>query len=224
MTGDAFDRVLNELGSAIVAGRVPPGHVESVDAIVERTGVSRSIVREAVRVLVAIGLLFAGRRVGLRVLPAESWDVLSPHVVRWRLLAAEAASQVAELQELRRAIEPAAAALAASRRTSAEAVELLEAAAELETARDADEFLAADRRFHALLLASSRNAMFVRLQDVVGEALQDRARGTANFPPRDTALSLHRAIAVAVQQGRSTAASDACEALIVTGAVVPAAR
>ncbi|MFS2032120.1 hypothetical protein ACEN85_18700 [Curtobacterium sp. CT11-45] len=99
-----FDRVLDGLGAAIVDGSLPTAHRDSIDGFVTRTGSSRSIVREAVRVLVGLGLLSAGRRVGLRVLPASEWDVLDPRVIGWRLAGPERGGVLGELRALRRAV------------------------------------------------------------------------------------------------------------------------
>lgn len=111
----AFARALEQLGRAIVDGELPAGHIDTVEGFVERTGASRSVVREVTRVLGTLGMLCAGRRIGLRVLPREHWDVLDPHVIRWRMAGPEedAAAAADELRALRHAIEPAAAAAAA---------------------------------------------------------------------------------------------------------------
>ncbi|HEY0248291.1 MAG TPA: FCD domain-containing protein [Gryllotalpicola sp.] len=224
MTGrGAFDGVLDGLGAAIVSGRVPAGHVESVEAIVARTGVSRSIVREAVRVLVAAGLLSAGRRVGLRVLPDTSWDALNADVIRWRLDAPSRAAQLTELIEVRLAFEPPAAAAAALRRTDAEAARLSELADAIAAAASPDAFFAADVGFHSLLLACSRNAMFARLQTVVAEALRERSLGGhPRYPadPRD--VELHGLIAAAVGAERPQEASARTRELVERNSNRPA--
>lgn len=107
--GQAFSRVLETIGRAIVSGELPPGHVDTVEGLGQRTGASRSIVREATRVLVSLGLVSAGRRVGLTVLGRDRWDVLDPAVIRWRLDSPDRERQVDELRALRLAIEPEAA-------------------------------------------------------------------------------------------------------------------
>ncbi|WP_191284285.1 FadR/GntR family transcriptional regulator [Pseudolysinimonas yzui] len=170
--------MLNELGSAILSGEMDEGHRETVDSLVWKTGASRSVVREATRVLVSLGLLKAGRRVGLRVLGHHEWNTLHPRVVRWRLASPDRARQLSELRDLRHAVEPEAARLAALRRGDGQVTALLRATAELGDARDDPErFLHADRKVHGLVLASSGNLMFARLQGVVDEALRDRAFG-----------------------------------------------
>lgn len=93
----AFERVLHTLGRAIVDGVLPAGHADTIEGLVQRTGASRSVVREASRVLGALGMLSAGRRVGLVILGPEHWDVLDPLVVRWRLVGPDSDAQLLSL-------------------------------------------------------------------------------------------------------------------------------
>ncbi|MFZ7086688.1 FadR/GntR family transcriptional regulator [Curtobacterium sp. RRHDQ10] len=222
----AFHRVLDDVGSAIVAGTLPAGNVDSTDGLVERTGASRSIVREAVRVLVALGMLSSGPRVGLRVLPAERWDVIDPLVIRWRLDGPDRPAALADLRELRRAIEPAAAAAAArviggsdGRRRPAPTcapppgVAVLAAADRLRRAADAhdgDAFLAADRDLHGAVLSLSGNAMFARLQRVVEQALEERA----GIGPDEHDVDLHGVLARAIAAGDADGAAAAMREVV----------
>lgn len=210
-----FDRVLDGLGTAVVDGTLPAGHTESIDGFVGRTGASRSIVREAVRVLVGLGLLSAGRRVGLRVLPVTEWDVLDPRVIGWRLAGPDREAALVELRALRRAVEPAAAAAAAQRASDASCGDgpeaLLAAADRLASAAgagDAVTFLQADRDLHRLVLALSGNAMYGRLHRVVGRALDERA----GIGPDAHDVRLHADLARAVVDGDPAGAAAAmCE-------------
>jgi DNA-binding FadR family transcriptional regulator len=203
--GAAFRRVLDRLGWAIVDGDLAPGASDTVDAIVARTGASRPVVREATRVLVSLGMLSAGPRVGLRVRPPADWDLLDPQVIRWRLASAGRAAQLAELRELRLAVEPEAARLAAGRSGSASAAGLREATdalAAATTARDRAAFLAADRRFHAALLAAAGNPMLARLSAVIDEALEERTPdGVVRWEVAAADVDLHEALALAVAAG-----------------------
>lgn len=212
-----FDRVLDELGTAVVVGTLPPGRTDSIDGFVTRTGASRSIVREAVRVLVGLGLLSAGRRVGLRVLPASEWDVLDPRVIGWRLAGSDRDQVLAELRALRRAIEPAAAAAAAERASDASCQDRLEAllaaADRLAAATgpdDAAAFLQADRELHRSILGMSGNAVFRRLGGVVARALDERA----GIGPDLHDVALHVAIARAIASGDAAAAAAAMREIV----------
>lgn len=229
----AFERALDQLGTAIVDGTLPPGHADTVDGFVTRTGASRSVVREVTRVLTTLGMLSAGRRVGLRVLDQEHWELLDPHVIRWRLDGPDRAVQLDELRALRRAVEPEAAAAAARAvgrdgaepaagavgHRDEERVAALAGAAEAMTAAaaagDPGAFLAADRALHAAVLALSGNGMFVRLGGVIEEALRSRAlHERADLPPDPHDLALHREVARAIIAGQEARARDALAEIV----------
>lgn len=216
--GAAFRRVLDLLGAGIVDGSLAAGASDTVDAIVARTGASRPVVREATRVLVALGMLSAGRRVGLRVRPRADWDLLDPQLIRWRLASGDRAAQLEELLGLRLAVEPEAARRASVRRTDADVAALREATAALADAtraRDRDAFLAADSRLHGVLLAAAGNAMLVRLGAVIDEALRERTpAGRMHWSCAAADVAEHEALVAAV------AAGDAAEAEAVMRRIV----
>lgn len=80
-------RVLDALGLAITAGEHPAGSVVRTDEVAQRFDVSRTVVREVVRVLESMHLVASRRRVGVTVRPTEEWNVYDPQVIRWRLVA-----------------------------------------------------------------------------------------------------------------------------------------
>lgn len=212
-----FERVLDQVGAAVVSGAVAVGSRRSVDDLVTWTGASRSIVREAVRVLVALGLLSARRRVGVTVLGVGEWDVLDPRVVRWRLRGPDGDRVAAELRELRAAVEPAAAAAAARRAALDACADRREAlrttADELAAAATRDDrldFVAADVRFHALVLDLSGNTLYRRLHQVVGQVLRERG----SIRPDRHDVGLHLALADAVLDGRPDDAAATMRAIV----------
>ncbi|MGL3200095.1 MULTISPECIES: FCD domain-containing protein [Curtobacterium] len=208
-----YDRVLDELGSAVVHGTFGTESV-SIEDLVVRTGASRSIVREAVRVLVGAGLLRARRRVGIVALSADEWDVLDPRVVGWRLTGPDRQAALDELRALRRAVEPAAAAAAAAVRGDVAGLEALLASADrLAAATGPDAaatFLQADRDLHRRVLDRSGNALFRRLHGVVERALDERA----GIGPDAHDVRLHVALARAVADGDPTAARSAMQEIV----------
>src|SRR5258708_21024445 len=111
--GDLHARVVDDLGEAIIAGRLTEGTVIDLSAVEQRLGVSRSVVREALRVLANLGLVEARHKVGTRVLPRSQWNLLHPQVITWRAGAADGDAQLRDLLQLRLAVEPLAARLAA---------------------------------------------------------------------------------------------------------------
>lgn len=203
----AFARVLGELGRSIVAGELPVGPAGTIDELTAHVGASRSVVREVTRVLGTLGMMSAGQRVGLTVLPPERWDVLDPLVIRWRLDSAGRRVQIDEIRALRRAVEPAAAAAAARamRDGAASLVDMEHAAVQMQeaaVATDALTFFRADRDFHAAVLAASGNMMFARLQAVIDESLHDRAlRERADRDPEARDVELHVMVVSAVVRG-----------------------
>lgn len=154
--------VVDDLGRRITAGTVAPGAVFTVARLEADYQVSRTVVREAVRVLESLRLVESRRRVGLRVRPRDEWCALDPQVITWSLEGPFRQRQLAALMELRVAIEPVAAELAATRASTAQRAELNRLAEQLrflgEQSKGNDpEFLAADLAFHDTLLLASGN-------------------------------------------------------------------
>lgn len=196
-------RVLAELGPAIASGAYPPGTVLRIDELERQYGVSRTVVREAVRVLEAMHLVEPRRRVGVTVRRTEEWNVFDPAVIRWRLAGADRPRQLRSLTTLRAAVEPAAAALAAAAATAEQCRALTVLAAEMAAAgraADLDAYLVHDVAFHRTVLSASGNEMFARLGDVVAEVLAGRTEHHVMFSaPDPAAITLHVRVAEAVR-------------------------
>jgi DNA-binding FadR family transcriptional regulator len=212
-------RVLASLGPAIAAGEHPPGTVLRIDELEERFGVSRTVVREAVRVLESMRLVESRRRVGVTVRPQEEWNVFDPWVIRWRLAGRDRPRQLRSLTMLRSAVEPVAAALAASAATPEHCGQLtglamdMVAAARGGTLRD---YLVPDIAFHRLILNASGNEMFARLGDVVAEVLTGRTEHLVMFPsPDPEAVQLHVQVAEAIRCRDADRAEDTMREIVV---------
>src|ERR1043165_3470968 len=108
--GALHRNLLAALGTAIASGRYPAGQVLTLDGVSAHHGMSRSVAREAIRVLESMGMVASRRRVGITIQPAEKWNVFDPRLIRWRLEAGDRAAQLLSLSELRRGFEPAAPA------------------------------------------------------------------------------------------------------------------
>ncbi|MFE3203601.1 FadR/GntR family transcriptional regulator [Embleya sp. NPDC059237] len=203
-------KVLESLGPAIAAGAYPAGTVLRTDELEERFEVSRTVVREAVRVLESMQLVESRRRVGVTVRPPEQWNVFDPYVIRWRLAGADRPRQLRSLTELRSAIEPAAAALAARFATPAQCAALTgHALGMVSTSRGRQlaAYLVHDIAFHREILTASGNEMFARLGDVVAEVLSGRTHHHVMFPdPDPPAVTLHVRVAEAIREGDAAAA------------------
>ena len=111
------DAFVERLGSAIVRGEYPAGARLVTGELATESGSSRSAAREAVRVLESLGMVEVRRRAGIAVLPRERWNVYAPDIIRWRLGGPGRDRQLAELSQLRGAVEPLAARLAAEAAT-----------------------------------------------------------------------------------------------------------
>jgi DNA-binding FadR family transcriptional regulator len=193
------------------------------DAVAEEFGVSRSVVREAFRVLQSLGLVEPRQRVGTQVLGPSEWELLSPAVIRWRGASPAYFTQQRELLELRLGLEPVAAMLAAETAGAdaarARAGLVLDAAlAMLDAARRGDdrEYLEADVRFHRALLESSGNAVLAHFAGTVEALLRTRtseSRATITGWTRDAA-ERHVAVGRALVAGDGAAASAAAADLV----------
>jgi DNA-binding FadR family transcriptional regulator len=195
--------VVAELGGDIATGRLTPGTVLAPEALGERFGVSRTVVREAFRALEARGLIHARPRSGTVVAPPASWNLLDPEVIAWRGAGPEARQQLQDLLVLREAVEPAAAALAASRAGADQLAALAAACDALEAAardRDAPGFVAADERFHHTLVEASANPVLAQLLRTIEATLTSRYvdGGPVFTDATPAAVARHRAIAEAV--------------------------
>ncbi|GAA1646279.1 FadR/GntR family transcriptional regulator [Georgenia ruanii] len=213
--------VLDRLGTDIAHGHCPPGSVLTLAQLAERFEVSRTVVREAVRVLESLGMVESRRRVGVTVRPVRDWSVLEPRVIRWRLSGPHRDDQLHRLTELRLALEPTAARLAALKAPAPVAARLTELAATLRRLGEAgegagEEYLQADIEFHALLIEASENDMLAALRGVVTEVLAGRTH--LHLTPRDpvpASLDHHEAVARAVAEHDEDAAERHARAVVM---------
>ncbi|MFF9071751.1 MULTISPECIES: FadR/GntR family transcriptional regulator [unclassified Streptomyces] len=203
-------RVLDILGLEIAAGEHQPGQVLRTDELARRFDVSRTVVREVVRVLESMHLVESRRRVGVTVRPTEAWNVYDPQVIRWRLAGADRPRQLRSLTVLRSAIEPVAAGLAARNATPEQCAALTECALGMvatSRGRQLEGYLEHDIAFHRIVLDASGNEMFARLGDVVAEILAGRTHHHVMFEdPDPAAVTLHVRVAEAVREGDADAA------------------
>jgi DNA-binding FadR family transcriptional regulator len=212
--------VLDALGRRITGGALPAGSSLTLDGIGAEFGVSRTVAREAMRLLEGVGLVRSGPRVGIVVLPHDAWNVLDPRVIEWRLAGPGRASQLRSLTELRQAVEPLAAACTARGATAAVRDELVGIARRMRELGEAgkgdgEEFLALDIEMHELLLRSSGNELFSALADVVAVVISGRTHlGLMPAYPEPEALDAHEAVAAAVARGDGPAAEEAMARIV----------
>ena len=212
---------LDALGQAIVAGQHAVGaSLPPEPMLCAAHGVSRTVVREAVKSLVAKGLLVTGPKLGTRVLPAAQWNWFDPDVVGWQSKVGLTREFLRDLQELRRVIEPAAVKLAAERATPADLHELEAAFAGMKHAIDeGGDYVASDLRFHQALLKSCHNRMVVQMGKALSALLRTSFELSTKRPQGAAdSLPLHRAVLDAVIAGDAHEAELASQRLIDSAA------
>ena len=207
--------MLDQLGRAIVTGRYDNERFPTEDELTARYNVSRTVTREAVKMLTAKGLLKAKPRAGTTVQPPAAWSFFDPDVLRWLLERKFSLDLLRHFNELRTAIEPQAAALAAQAGPGP-AYDAIEAGLQrMEAAeRGEDDTLEADIAFHIAVLEASANPFFLQFRDMVATALRTSIRFTNRFKGRTADVAAHRAVFTAIQTGDPAAARAAMATII----------
>ena len=201
MIKNVHGNTVDHLGEAILAGRYPPGGaIPPEPMLCEELGVSRTVVREAVKSLIAKGLVSSGPKVGTRVLASEHWNWFDPDVILWQSKAGLTPEFLRDLQDLRRVVEPAAVRMAAERATPEDIAEI-EAAFEgmCKAVEEGGDYVTSDLRFHQGLLRACRNRMIVQMSKALGALLRTSFEiSTSRKDGPRNSLPLHRAVLDAV--------------------------
>jgi DNA-binding FadR family transcriptional regulator len=207
--------MLEALGRAIVTGAYEDQRFPTEAELADRHRVSRSVTREAVKMLTAKGLLTARPRKGTTVQPSSSWNLFDTDVLRWLLERKFSLELLRQFSELRIAIEPEAAALAAREANGAAAAEIRAGYERMEgaEARGADP-LDADIAFHIAVLNASANPFYMQFRDVVATALRTSIRFTNRFKGRTASLPAHHEVLAAIEAGDPVEARRAMAAII----------
>ena len=216
-TQSLTQQIVNELGLRIVRGEYSGENSFPIEAnLCEEFGVSRSVLREAVKMLTTKGLLRARPRQGTWVQSEEAWNLLDPDVLRWLLERKFSIDLLSDFTEIRMAIEPQAAAFAAVRATDAQKQRIADALDRMQDAEKGDDDpLLSDIAFHVALLEASGNRFFSQLRDMVDTALRISIRLTNQYKGVALAsVSDHRKVYAAIEAGDPEAARAASTALV----------
>lgn len=207
--------MLDALGRAIVTGAFKGKVFPTESDLAHTYDVSRSVTREATKMLSAKGLLTARPRQGTSIQPEASWNLFDTDVLRWLLEREFSLELLSHFTQLRVAIEPMAAELAA-RNASPQGLALIDAAyRRMEAAEQGkDDGLLADIAFHVSILEASNNPFYAQFRDVVGTALKKSIVFTNRFAGRQASLPAHKAVMDAIKAG-DTANSHATMSMIV---------
>ncbi|WP_158802058.1 MULTISPECIES: FadR/GntR family transcriptional regulator [unclassified Acidisoma] len=211
------DRVVQRIGQDIVSQRFRPGvALPNETEWCEQLGISRSVLREGLRVLVSKNLITIRSRLGGRVRERSEWNLLDPDILSWHGHGEDQDVFAAELFELRRTIEPAAAGLAAARIADEQLVELRNAYEAMARAgEDTVLFFEPDGRFHRTILGAVGNSLFLALAQTVMVALEITLRMALDAPKgQQQSLPLHEAVLVALERRAPEEASAAMLRLV----------
>lgn len=214
-------QVVHDLGRRIISGGFQPGGALPQEAVLCRQlGVSRTVVREAVKILAAKGLVETRPKRGTVVRPASHWSYLDPHVLRWQTEGDVDGRQLLHLTELRQAVEPAAARMAALRASEQEIAKIGEACRAMhDSVGDVDAFLDADLCFHVLVLHASGNPFFAPVANVVNSVLLASLRVTNRRAAENvTSVPLHQQVWKAIAARQPERAERAMRVLLCDAA------
>lgn len=209
--GNITVALVNRLGREIVTGRFGVGHILPIeDALSSEHQISRTAVREAIKMLTAKGLVGSRPRRGTEVRPVSDWNLLDPDVLRWLRESPPDRKIVIELLELRLGFEPEAAALAARRADPAQLARIKEAYAYMrESGEGRFDPVEADCRFHEAIIAATSNRFYQPLGALVRTALSLTAPITnAIFGHSVGDLVAHGKILAAIEKGNEQQAFD----------------
>jgi DNA-binding FadR family transcriptional regulator len=189
-------RIVRELGLAIVRGDLQPGDKLPAEAqLLECYEISRPVLREAMRVLVAKGLVVSRQRAGASVRPRHEWHLLDPDVLYWLIQTQPQGDFVRTLLEVRRIFEPAAAALAAKAASPEQLQTIATAYDGMAAAKTTRELLEPDLAFHRHIAEATGNDLLAYIGNMLSLALRESIILSSQLPnTHELSLPRHKAI------------------------------
>ena len=206
-------QTVEAVAKRILSGELAVGDTIDIGTVEREYDVSLSVVREAMRVLAAKGLVGARQKRGTFVRPRTDWHLLDQDVIRWQFETPDK-NLLDNLAEMRGIIEPAAARIAAERRKKYDLEELQAALDEMESAQDPAAAVEADLRFHRALLAATHNELLRRMEVILATGLAERDRLVHGIDHTDDPTPAHAAVAEAIDAADPDAAEQAMRDLL----------
>ena len=212
-----YAQVVHELGQRIAAGEFPQGAALPIESeLAAQLGVSRNLLREAVKALASKRLVEVRPRSGTRVRPRGDWHLLDPDVLGWLDAAGQRLPHALDLVEFRLIVEPAASRLAALRATPAEKAGIAAACTALEACIGQPELIPSrDIAFHGSILAASHNSVLNHLGSLIASLMQLQVTTTTDHPGAfERGLPLHRELTQAIARGEAARAEEVSRRLV----------
>lgn len=220
--------VINEIGAGVINGRFPVGSTLPNDAaLMAEFDVSRTVLREALKTLEAKGLLEARPKVGTKIAKRTRWNLYDAQVLAWHFGQPLERDFLSGLKDMRRIVEPHAAARAAEKRT-ADHVRLLQYwVRQMEISlSETQNFAFADFELHRIIADASQNPFMRSFIGVVELSHAFAYRPLMDEPDHErmvTIIAAHRSLISAIERGEPDAASAAMlESILLDEAGAPA--
>ncbi|HEX3724584.1 MAG TPA: FCD domain-containing protein [Pirellulales bacterium] len=210
------DQMIRQLALGVMRGNIGQGELSTEGELCRHFQVSRSVMREAVKVLAAKGLIELRPKTGMHVRPRSQWNLVDPDLLRWLCEAGVDELFVRDLCEVRLIVEPAAAELAALRATDEEITTLLNWYQRIEVNTDNEAArLEADRNFHSTIFDACHNVFLAQMNATVGVALRATQQIAVHLADGlKESLEVHKQVAQAIAKRDSRSARSAMERLV----------
>jgi len=210
-------QVSREIGRRIVSGNYKPGDlIEDELSLSDRFSVSRSVIRDAVKILVGKGLLEVRRGIGTRVQERTKWGLLDNDVLAWHLSSPPDREFLRQLMEVRLIIEPKAARWACEHARDKQLAEIEIAQTRMEEEQSSiEDFVIADALFHRAIFRASNNEIMRAMEGLIFSALLSSIRLTNKDPRKNKeSILFHRKVADAIIKRDADKAEAMMESLL----------
>ncbi len=209
-------QIVDAIGNSIVAGEFAEGsQLPTEDQLAQTYGASRLSIREAMKSLAAKGLVSIRPRTGTHVQSREKWNLFDPAVLSWYGNLPTDRKLLEDLMELRQAIEPVAARLAAARAHAEDIDAIGTAFLNMQKANSKRSYIEADLAFHAAVIKASGNQFMFQLGTALSAVWETSFQvSSGDWGPDAQALALHRALLESITAQKPAAAEKAVLALI----------